>query len=89
MGEYPLVDCIRALSEGQTPETMEIPGGTAVIRKSTEGIQKAYTLPSFADVRDKKKSFKTAFNLFYQNRDLNPLIQPQDTRSLVQFPRRC
>ena len=87
MGEYPLVDCIKALSEGQTPETMEIPG-TAVIRKSTEGIPKAITLPSFADVRDKKKSFKTAFKLFYKNRDLNPMIQPQDTRSLVQFPRR-
>ncbi len=87
MGEYPLVDCIKALSEGQSPETMEIPG-TAVIRKSTEDIPKAITLPSFADVRDKKKSFKTAFKLFYKNRDLNPMIQPQDTRSLVQFPRR-
>ncbi len=87
MGEYPLVDCIKALSEGQSPTTMEIPG-TAVIRKSAEGIPKAYTLPSFADVRDNKKSFKTAFNLFYQNRDLNPLIQPQDTRYYVQFPRR-
>jgi len=87
MGEYPLVDCIKALSEGNTPETMEIPG-TAVIRKSGEGIPGAVTLPSFAEVKEKTEAFREAFNRFYKNRDQKPLIQPHDTRSLVQFPRR-
>ncbi|WFN34837.1 YgiQ family radical SAM protein [Methanogenium sp. S4BF] len=87
MGEYPLVDCIRALSEGQNPDTMEI-FGTAVIRKSTEGIPDAVALPSFADVKEKKEAFQEAFTLFYENRDIKTLVQPHDTRSLVQFPRR-
>lgn len=87
MGEYPLVECIRALSDGNTPETMEIPG-TAVIRKTTEGIPNAVTLPSFADVKEKKEAFQKAYKLFYTNRDRKPLVQPHDTRCLVQFPRR-
>ena len=87
MGEYPLVDTIRALAEGQTPDTMEIPG-TAVIRQSTDDIPDAVVLPSFADVKENKKAFQEAFTLFYQNRDIKPLVQLHDTRSLVQFPRR-
>ena len=87
MGEYPLVDCIKALAEGKTPDTMEIPG-TAVIRPSTDVIPDAVMLPSFTDVKEKKEAFKEAFTLFYENRDLKPLVQPHDTRSLVQFPRR-
>lgn len=87
MGEYPLVDCIRALSEGITPETMEIPG-TAVIRKCSEDIPHAVTLPSFADVKENKEAFQKAFKLFYENRDRKTLVQLHDTRCLVQFPRR-
>lgn len=87
MGEYPLVDCIQALAEGETPDTMEIPG-TAVIRKSTDIFPDAVTLPSFADVKEKKEAFQQAFNLFYQNGDIKTLVQPHDTRNLVQFPRR-
>lgn len=87
MGEYPLVDCIHALSEGNTPDTMAI-WGTAVIRKSGEDIHDAVTLPSFADVKKNKSAFQEAFARFYQNRDQKPLVQPHDTRCLVQFPHR-
>ena len=87
MGEYPLVACVHALSEGKRPDTLEIPG-TAVIRKAGDVIPGAITLSSFADVKEKKDAFKEAFILFYQNRDVKPLVQQHDTRSLVQFPRR-
>ncbi|WAI00815.1 YgiQ family radical SAM protein [Methanogenium organophilum] len=87
MGEYPMVDCIRELSEGNSPDTMEVLG-TAVIRRASEVIPGAVVLPSFADVKENKEAFQKAFTLFYQNRDVEPLVQMHDTRSLVQFPRR-
>jgi uncharacterized radical SAM protein YgiQ len=87
MGEYALLEAVRQLEAGvQAPETA-IPG-TAVIRPDLEGLSNPVILPSFNEVRQSKAAFAKAFCSFEENNDRRALAQQQDTRYLVQFPRR-
>jgi len=87
MGEYPLLEVVRKLEKGIQPDEMEVPG-TAVIRKTLEGLSDPLILPSFEEVKKDKKAFAEAFCEFSSNSDCRVLAQQQDTRFLVQFPRR-
>lgn len=87
MGEYPLLEAVRCLGEGMSPEEMTVPS-TAVAKKSLDGLDDPVVLPSFAEVKADKGAFAEAFCAFARNGDRRVLAQQQDSRFLVQFPRR-
>lgn len=87
MGEYPLLELLQNLENNVAIENMRIKN-TALILKEVSGLENPLILPSFDEVKSDKKSFAKAFADFYQNNDRQILAQKQDTRYLVQFPRR-
>jgi len=87
MGEYPLLEVVRGLEEGFSPGEMAVPS-TAVAGRSLERLDDPVVLPSFAEVKADKRAFAEAFCTFYRNGDRRVLAQQQDSRYLVQFPRR-
>ncbi|MDT8357232.1 MAG: YgiQ family radical SAM protein [Methanomicrobiaceae archaeon] len=87
MGEYPLLDAVRALEGGSAPDDLEIPG-TAVLRHDPGEVPGVVQLPSFEEVGLDREAFAEAFCAFERNRDRHVLFQKQDGRFLVQYPRR-
>jgi uncharacterized radical SAM protein YgiQ len=87
MGEYPLLEVVEGLEEGTPAGALEI-RNTAVIQKSLEGLHDPVILPSFDEVRKETAAFARAFCSFEENGDRRILAQQQDTRYLVQFPKR-
>jgi uncharacterized radical SAM protein YgiQ len=87
MGEYPLLEVVRGLQEGLSPDEMTIPS-TAVAKRTLEGLDDPVVLPSFAEVKADKQAFGEAFCRFIRNGDRHVLAQQQDARYLVQYPRR-
>ncbi len=87
MGEEPLTQILIALKEGKKIEDLAI-ANTAVIQKNIDNIQNVVVLPSFNEVKESKEAFSKAFKLFYQNHDRQILAQQQDSRYLVQFPKK-
>jgi uncharacterized radical SAM protein YgiQ len=87
MGEYPLLEVVRELERGVSPGEMNIPS-TAVAKRTLEGLDDPVVLPSFAEVKADKRAFAEAFCGFLRNGDRRVLAQRQDSRYLVQLPRR-
>lgn len=87
MGEYTLLEAIRAFEQGIPPGEMAI-RGTACIRSDLDGIGKPLILPSFDEVRKDRDAFAKAFCKFFSAFDRQIIAQKQDARYLVQFPRR-
>jgi uncharacterized radical SAM protein YgiQ len=87
MGEYPLLRVLKSLEEGLPWECMEIEN-TAVARKEIGELENPILLPSYTEVKEDKTAFARAFCDFAKNRDTRVLAQLQDTRYLVQYPRK-
>ncbi|HDR72753.1 MAG TPA: YgiQ family radical SAM protein [Methanoculleus sp.] len=87
MGEYPLLEAVRGFEKGLSAGEMAVPS-TAVARRTLDGLDDPVVLPSFAEVTTDKQAFAEAFCRFSRNGDRRVLAQQQDSRSLVQFPRR-
>jgi uncharacterized radical SAM protein YgiQ len=87
MGEYALLDAVRGFESGISVEDMQVLN-TAVAVRNTEGYEDPVILPSFEDVKDSKDDFAKAYLLFEKNRDEKVLFQKQDSRYIVQYPRR-
>lgn len=86
MGEYPLLRTIKAIEKGIPFSEFQVEN-SAVIRKDLEGLEDYVMLPSFEEVLKDKKFFAKAQILFEENDDKKTLVQMQDSRYLVQFPR--
>ncbi|NYT04857.1 MAG: YgiQ family radical SAM protein [Methanomicrobiales archaeon] len=86
-GEYALRDAVRGLQAGVAPPDLAIPG-TACIQPSLDGLPDPLVLPSFAETASDRGAFARAFCSFFENNDARVLAQQQDSRYLVQYPRR-
>ncbi|MEA2033983.1 MAG: YgiQ family radical SAM protein [Euryarchaeota archaeon] len=87
MGEYPLLDAVRAFESGIPIDEMRIKN-SAVPVKSTDGYDDFILLPSYEDVKNSKDDFAKAHLLFEKNRDRKVLFQKQDSRYMIQYPSR-
>ncbi|HCL56971.1 MAG TPA: YgiQ family radical SAM protein [Spirochaetia bacterium] len=87
MGEYPLLEILQNLEKQIPCSALQI-ASTAVIRSSLDSLSDYLILPSYEEVKKDKKAFGEAYRIFYENKDQKILVQKQDTRYLVQFPRR-
>ncbi len=102
MGEFPLLRVVQALEKGTAPEDMRIEN-TVVLRKEADigellsgaagddadgnDPDAAVLLPSFGEVSSDKRAFAKAQVLFEENDDRKIVLQKQDTRYIVQYPR--
>ncbi len=87
MGEYPLLDAVRAFESGIPIDEMRI-GNSAVPVRSTDGYDDFILLPSYEDVKNSKDDFAKAHLLFEKNRDEKVVFQKQDSRYMIQYPSR-
>ncbi|MBP2132544.1 putative radical SAM protein YgiQ [Methanomicrobium sp. W14] len=85
MGEYPLLNVVRALERGESPENIKTES-TAVIRKDISDLKGYVLLPSFKEVSEDRESFARAHILFEDNDNKKTVVQKQDSRYLVQYP---
>ncbi len=87
MGEYPLLDAVRAFEAGIPPDKMRI-ANSAVRVRSTDGYNDFILLPSYEEVKNSKDDFAKAHRLFEKNRDRKVFFQKQDSRYMIQYPSR-
>ena len=91
MGEYPLLKVVQALDRGIAPEDMRIEN-TVVLKKEADikeltDSAETVILPSFEEVASDKRAFARAQVLFEENDERQIVLQKQDTRYIVQYPR--
>ena len=91
MGEFPLLRVVQALEKGIAPEDMRI-DNTVVLRKEADikeltDSEETVILPSFDEVSSDKRAFAKAQVLFEENDERQIVLQKQDTRYIVQYPR--
>lgn len=87
MGEYALLDAVRGFESGISAEDMHV-GNSAIAVRSTDGYDDPVILPSFEDVKNSKDDFAEAYSLFEKNHDEKVIFQRQDSRYIIQYPRR-
>ncbi len=87
MGEIPVTEIARRLSEGRAASQIRDVPGTCWKTHEPEKAADAVVLPSFEEVRSDKKMFAQAFKKFYLEQDHirgNRLIQDQGAWHVVQ-----
>ncbi|MBN2734769.1 MAG: YgiQ family radical SAM protein [Methanomicrobiaceae archaeon] len=86
MGEYPLLKTVQALEKGVSFSEFNIEN-SAIISKDLPDCDDYVLLPSFEEVLADKNAFAKAHVLFEENDDRKIIVQKQDSRYLVQYPR--
>ncbi len=89
MGERPVLEIARRVSQGEAMKGLKDVRGTVMVRSDLQGFEDAVKLPSYEEVSTDKNKFNEAFKLAYLEGDPirgKTVVQPHGTRFVIQAP---